>query len=98
MRLFTQAAHVFEVRMVDVRVDTKQPLEDDLHHVYEILWEGHAILLREDGLVVKLQPSATEVSLAASRCRTERWGLSVQGSALCSSCWPPDVLDTVAAA
>jgi hypothetical protein len=64
---------MFEMRMIDVRIDAKQPLEDDLHHVNEIVWERHAILLRENCLIVQLQPGATSLDLSARRCHRSIW-------------------------
>lgn len=55
VRLLAQAAHVLEVRVVDVRVHSEQALEDDLDHVHEVRREVHAVLLREDRRVVQLR-------------------------------------------
>lgn len=55
VRLLAQAAHVLEVRVVDVRVHPEQALEDDLDHVHEVRREVHAVLLREDRRVVQLR-------------------------------------------
>lgn len=52
--LCTQKHDVLEVGVVDVCIDTEQPLEDHLDDVEEVLWEGHTKSAREDLLIVQL--------------------------------------------
>jgi hypothetical protein len=54
MRFFTECHDLVEVRVVDVRVDAEQALEDRLHHALEVLREGHVDARREDALIVEL--------------------------------------------
>ena len=47
-------SHSPEMLMVDVGIDAKQPLEDGLGDLKEVLGEGDADLRREQSLVVQL--------------------------------------------
>jgi len=59
VRLFTEPADALEVRVVDVRVDAEQALENDPYHLHEVCRKLGSIHLREDGRVVQLQSIMT---------------------------------------
>ena len=60
---------MLEVSVVDVRVHSEQPLEDNLDDVEEVLGEGHTNCTREDLLVIQLvlYPGHQEVNVLLRR-------------------------------
>ena len=67
--LSLQQHDVLEVRMVDVGINSEEPLEYHLDDVHEILREGNAESTREDLLVVQLifNPSHQKLYVLTSR-------------------------------
>ena len=65
--LCAETHDVLEVRVVDVRVHSEQPLEDHLDYAHEVFGEGHAQNLREDLLVAQLilHPRHQEINVLA---------------------------------
>ena len=59
---------MLEVSMVDVGVNSKQPFEDHLDDVGEILWERYAKRTREYFLIVQLvlDPRHQEINVLSS--------------------------------
>jgi len=59
VRLFAETADALEVRVVDVRVDAEQALENDPYHLHEVCRELRAVHLRKDGRIIQLQSITT---------------------------------------
>jgi hypothetical protein len=60
-----QKHDVLEMRVVDMRIDTEQALEDNLNDVQEIFREGHTQGTRENFLIIQLvlNPGHQEVNV-----------------------------------
>jgi len=73
MCLFFQLDNHFKVRVVDVSVNPKQPLQDCLAHILEILGEWHTDLRRKQSLVVQLRLNPGHEVVNVFRRRAFNW-------------------------
>lgn len=54
--------------MIDMSINSEEPLEDDFYDIYKVLWERDTQLARENLLIVKLifNPSHQEINVFLS--------------------------------